>query len=253
VKLPDRVREEGNRQLQKAEKEFSSVSSTFAGYMDIFSDPRIAKNLEKSTFSLSNFLNERATLYLCVRSSDQGRLKPVISMFFEYAALTFLHEEPAKDDLSVILLLDEFVRLSRMQEMLEMPAISRSYRVNVVFVCQSQVKGIYQQTGLDQLINTCAYRVIFGQNEPDVAESISKSIGHKTRKKRSYSSQSGKMGKNHSKSEEGVPLILAQDVMSLKFGEIILLRQNHFKNPIKAKVPFWFTDSTQKPLITLDE
>lgn len=253
VKLPSRIIEEANRQISKAEKEFSSVVSTFSGYLDIFGDPKVADNMSRSDFSLSDLRHECTSLYLCVRASDQGRLKPVLSMFFEYCALTYLHEEPKPEEQTITMLLDEFVRLARMKEILEMPAISRSYRCNVLFVCQSQsqVKGLYGQEGLDQLINTCAYLIVFSQNEVNVAEQVSKSIGPRTRKKISYSGQQGAFTRNQSESEEGVPLVLPQDVMSQGFGEIIILVQNHFKNPIKAKVPMWFWDKAQKAVINL--
>ncbi|MBL4900597.1 MAG: type IV secretory system conjugative DNA transfer family protein [Colwellia sp.] len=255
IKLPERVIEEANRMLSKADKEFSSVASTFAGYMDIFGDPRISKNMDHSDFKLSDFRSECHTLYLCVRAIDQSRLRPVMSMFFEYCVLTFLDKEPEKDEQSITLLLDEFVRLGRLQEVLQLPAISRSFRVNALFVSQSesQVSDIYGEKGLAQLIDTCAYQVVFTQNKESTAKRISDAIGPKTRKRRSYSTQRDALTRNMSENEEGVPLLLPQDISSLGVGEIVILVQKHFKNPIMAKVPFWFKDRTQKGLVNLED
>lgn len=242
--LPGRIKTEGNGLLAKAEKEFAGCLGTFKSKMGIFLDARVANNLSGSDFSLWDLRKEMTTIYLCVKNTDQSRLKAILTLFFEVATLVNLDHEPTKDELSVTLVLDEFVRLGRMQEVLEMPAIGRSFRLNAMFVCQSksQLVGIYGREGADQLINTCAFHLFYAQNEIHVAEEISKSIGTTTRKRVSSSGKSGEWNKSKSENMEGVPLILPQEILSLPFGEIMICRQNSFETPVKCSAAFWFKD-----------
>ena len=247
--LPKRVLYAGNSLINSPEGEFGSILSTFQTNLSVFFDSRVAANLSGSDFSLKDLRNERTTIYLTVKNSDQTRLKSILGLFFETATLTMLDHEPTKDEYPVTAYLDEFVRMARMQELLEMPAIGRSYKFNAIYVCQSisQIVDIYGQSGADQLKNTCAYHVIFAQNEQKVAEDISKSIGNVTRSKLSESSGSkGSFTKSKSESKEGFALIMPQQIMSMKKGRLLICQQNNFETPVDAKIAFWFLDSAIK-------
>lgn len=242
--LPERIVLEGNGLLAKAHREFAGVLGTFKSFMNVFLDGRVAKNLSGSNFSLPDLRKETTTIYLAVKNTDQTRLKPLLSLFFEAATLTALDHEPAPEEKSITIFLDEFVRLARMQELLEMPAIGRSYRLNAIYVCQSvsQIVDIYGQAGADQLKNTCSYHVYYSQNEPKVAQDISNSIGNCTRKKRSLSYQAGRLMSGSSVADEGVPLIRPQEIQSLKKGRILICSQNAFETPVDAQSSAWFLD-----------
>ncbi len=251
--LPQRIVEEANGILAKSGNEFSGVFGTFKSFMNSYGDPFIAANTRRSDFRLRDLREADTTVYLVIRNSDQTRLRPFATLFFELATLALIHEEPKPGERRVTFYLDEFVRLGNMREVVNMPAISRSFKVNILFVAQSmsQVVEIYGQAGADQLRNTCSYHVIFAQNEQKIAEDISKSIGSKTRKKITFSTPEKNLTRNTSESEEGIPLVLAQEVMSLPAFHILLLMQNHFETPVKAKAAAWFKDDNMKARIGL--
>lgn len=98
-----------------------------------------------------------------------------------------------------------------MREVLQMPAISRSFKVNVVRRAK-HVPGVdlYRQSGADQLRNTCSCHILFAQNEQKIAEDISRSIGNRTRKKLTYSSGEQNITRNTGEAKEGVPLVLSR-------------------------------------------
>ncbi|SEP43172.1 type IV secretory system conjugative DNA transfer family protein [Nitrosovibrio sp. Nv6] len=246
--LPQRVIEEGNGILAKSGNEFSGVFGTFKSFLNSYGDEFIAANTKDSDFQLRNLRESETTIYLVVRNSDQSRLRLFATLFFESAALVLIHDEPTKDERKVTFYLDEFVRLGNMREVLQMPAISRSFKVNVVFVVQSmsQVVDLYGQSGADQLRNTCSYHIVFAQNEQKIAEDISRSIGNRTRKKLTYSSGERNITRNTSEAEEGIPLVLSQEVMSLPAFETLVLMQNHFETPIRARAAAWFKDAVMK-------
>lgn len=252
--LPHIIREEGNGMLAKADKEFAGVFGSFKSALSTFSDPRVAENCAASDFALMDLRRECTTVYLVVSNADQRRLAPFLAMFFETATLTFIRREPKPDDRRITYMLDEFVRLGKMQEVASMPAISRSYGVNAIFVVQSQaqLEALYEKQGLNELKNTCAYHIVFSQNELPVAEEISKSIGNYTRKRQSLSDNDKRIGgKSRSENYEGVPLVLPQDIMSMDREQILILRQNAFESPVKCNKAWWFKDKALKPLVGL--
>lgn len=248
--LPERVLFEGNGLIGTPDTEFGSIVSTFKTNLNVFFDTRVAENMSGSDFTLMDLRKERTTIYITVKNSDQTRLKSIMALLFETCTLAMLDHEPTKDEYPVTAYLDEFVRMSRMQELLEMPAIGRSYKFNAIYICQSfsQIVDIYGQAGADQLKNTCSFHVFFAQNEQKVAEDISKSIGDLTRDRISESSGSGRsLVKNKSTSNEGFKLIMPQEIMSLPFGTVLICQQNNFETPVKAQSAFWFKDSAIKP------
>jgi type IV secretion system protein VirD4 len=259
--VPDRLKIEGAGLAGKAYKEFSGMVGTCKSYLQVFLDETVAKNTSVCDFSIKKLRQERTTIYLMVKASDQTRLKPLLSLFFETAALQLIENKSESADFNVTFMLDEFKRLNRMQEVLELPSISRSYRVNAVFVVQSlsQIDEIYGKAGTDQLRNTCAYHVVFAQNEFRIAESVSKSIGTKTRIKKSknfgstapsvFSKNSRSQSMGTGETQEGIPLIRPQEIMSLKKNKILILSQNHFQTPVKASVCLWFKIKIMKGMI----
>lgn len=259
--LPDRIVTEGNQIVSKADREFSGVLGNFNSYMEVFLDERVATNTstpdkeddDTHLFSMTELRSSCMSIYLTVSTSDQERLKPIISLFFEFAVLTLISKEPNEEDQRVTLFLDEFVRLAKLDEVLRLPEIGRGYGVNALFVCQSlsQLVKIYGEAGANSLKNTTAYHLVFSQNESKVAEDLSRAIGQRTRKRHSASTSSRDLHVSKSESAEGVALVTPQQIMSLPKGQLLVLVQNHFERPIKAQVAFWFKDQTLKRAIEL--
>lgn len=243
--LPQRIIEEGNGLMAKSPNEFSGVFGTFKSFLNAYGDEYIAANTSRSDFRLRDLRSAQTTIYLVIGNPDQTRLKPLASLFFELATLALLEEEPKSGEHPVTYFLDEFVRLGKMAEVLKMPAISRSYKVNAIFVCQSmsQVEGIYGREGADELRNTCSYHVVFAQQEQRIAQDISRSIGNTTRQKVTFSSPENNITRNTSESEEGIPLVLPQEVQSLPQFAILVLMQSHFQTPVRARATAWFKDA----------
>lgn len=249
--VPDRVREEGYSLSNMADRQFSGVWGTFKNRLDVFADPRVATNFSRCDFTIKQLRAERLSVYLKVAPADVGRLSRAMAVFCETACLELLSVEPKREDQSVTWFFDEFARFPAMEAVASLPALSRSYRVNAMFVVQSDSQ-IVDRYGLEKaktLRNSCAYHVYFAQNEIELAEQISRSIGPRTRKKLNFSTSETRITRNTNETNEGVPLVLPQDVMGLERGKLLILVQNNFPRPILANAPFWFEDNALKPLV----
>lgn len=251
--LPERIVIEGNSIVSKAENEFSGVLSSFSSAMDIFLDPRVANNTSKSDIRITDLRTKRSSIYLVVSNQDAKRLKAILTLFFEMTANHALAKEPEPEEYSISLYLDEFVRLGRMDEVKRVPAIGRSYRLNCIYVVQTlaQLVDIYDQAGADEFMGTCSYQVFFTQNEPKVAQMLSQAIGNKTVKTKT---KSGRMldAKSTSEGETGVPLIRGDEILSLPFGDMLILVQNNYNKPVMARGAYWFKDRNLKKCVAFD-
>lgn len=251
--LPPRIIHEGNRILGKADKEFSGVFGSFNERMAVFADDRVDAALSRSDFRLRDMRTRRTSVYVTIKNSDQDRLRDLLNLFFEFASLTFIDKEPPPEDYTVTFVLDEFPRLGKMASVHSSPAISRGYRYNTIFVLQSEAQAIkiYGKEGLSELLNTCAYHIVYPQNDVSVAERLSKSIGKTTRKKESesISNAGGLFSGSTSRSEEGRELVKAQDILSMPEGTMMILKQNAFETPVKGEVAWWFKDKALSALV----
>lgn len=248
--LPQLARELGNALIQKAEKEFSGLFSTFQTKLLVFQDDYVAKSFSFNSFTPEQFREENISFYFKIKEIDAERLAPLVRLTLDFFVKTLLKKEKKKDDLNILFLLDEFPRFGSIPILLKLPAIGRSYGLLAMFFFQSngQIAEIYQRHGMEELDATTAYKIILTQNEAQTAKSFSDSIGNTTRliKKGTsksknndfFSSNSGSSSSNENL--EGVPLIRTDELLSLPFGEIIVLVQGFRNIPIKAKTPFWF-------------
>lgn len=249
--VPMRVKEEGYTFASMADDQWSGVWDNFVTRLDVFADPRVSKAFDHSDFSLPQLRSERLTVYVHARPDDVARLKNCIAMFLEAAALSLISRERAEGEQQVRFINEEMARLPRLDALVDLPALSRGYGVGSLYIFQSwsQPVDIYGEQKARTLKNSCAFQVYFAQNETTLAKDISEAIGPRTRKKLSFGTSDTRITRNTNEVNEGVPLVLPQDVMGLKPGAILILRQNHFPTPIKAKDARWYLDGALRGLV----
>lgn len=261
--MPEEIKTEGYKFSRMEGAQFDGVIGTLNTKTKLFGDKTIARNTSRSDFQFDELRKKPTALYFVVPINDMARMKPLISLFFELATNTFLGKlpDPGKKgkkgeetppDQTITLYLDEFVQMGKMPNVIKMPAVGRGFRVRAVYILQSysQLQSVYGDKEASALRNNCAYLVIFTQNEQKVAEDLSKSIGNRTRVKKSQStSHTVTVMKGGSESEEGVPLVRVQDIMSMEKGTILLLVQGNYEKPIKAKAALYYKDKTMSRLL----
>lgn len=250
--LNEFIQENVNSILQFEDKEFGSVVSTTKKALEIFNDPYIRKNMATSDFKIKELRQSKLTIYLCSNMKDAERIQPITRLFIELATVELLSDNP-RDDQKVLILADEFVKMGKMQQLIKAPDLSRGQKLCVIFIVQSlsQPREVYGKDITDTLISTTAFKLILTQLSQTTMKEVSDLIGKKTVKKQSLSkNQSWKnVGGNKSISDEGQPLLLPQDVGSLKDSEIVIIAQGYNTRPIMAETCRWFKIPTMKNLV----
>lgn len=242
----------------RSEEQWAGVMGTLSTALQPFSDPRIAAATSgPSDLNADDLKKECTTIYLVIPSKDIARLSPIVTLIFEAIGSQLISEMPKPGQIPITLLLDEFVRLGKLKQIKELPAISRGYRVNAVFIAQDfqQIADKYGREAAGIFNSTCAYKVIFRQNEAKSAKDISDTIGNYTTTKISTSRSAKGMlrtERSTSEAEEGLALVSSQEILNLGEDESILLGQGQLRHPLKLENAFWYKHKTFSKLVERD-
>lgn len=215
----------------------------------MFLNDAVASVTSRTDFQLTDLRGvggRPVTIYVVVPAFEQERFGKLTALLVESATRALTSRPPHDDELPVRFILDEVGFMPAIRAVSMGPAITRGYRVGFVFAFQdySQIVDRWGQGGLDTMKTNTAYKIILTQNHRTTAEDISASIGKRTRTRTGTSRQRGLKagilpGGSTSRSEEGVPLILPQDIMSLEFGHQLVLVQGKMQRPIACRSGFY--------------
>jgi type IV secretion system protein VirD4 len=155
-----------------------------------------------------------------------------------------LKEEPY----GVMFLLDEFPTLGKMEQFKQGIAYFRGYRVRLFLIIQDtqQLKGTYEDAGMNSFLSNSTYRITFAANNYETANLISQLCGNKTVKSVSQSTPKfldlNPATKTLNISEVQRALLLPQEVITLPRDEQIVLIES--QPPILSKKIRYFDDKT---------
>lgn len=230
------IRNEANKWAKANDKEFASIKSVYSRFMQVFTSYQVIEYEDLRADNIS--------LYIKIAQTDIDTLAPLIRILLESIAKNLLLKESKKFEERVYLFLDEFVRFGKLPFLLEMPALSRSYGVVLIFITQSNalIEKYYGKEDARIVNSTVAYKVIFKMDDLEYAKQVSEEIGKMTRKTRSHSTEKGQliMGGTSSIGKEAWDLLSAQDIMNIDKDEVIILVSGHKAKPLKLKANYYF-------------
>ena len=251
------VKKELSEYINKADNQFSGEVGSFDVGMQAFTDPRLANALSQDEIrfqDLRGIEGKAVSLYLIIKPEDVDRLAPVIRLFFEFMTQYFLSNPvDKKKDRMVTLVLDEFIRLGKLDQIIQMPALSRGQWVNAIFIAQSigQIDRLYQDSGRREIMATTAVKIIFSQNDNQSAKEVSDSIGQTTVEITNRSEGSGTLSKS-SQSEQGQALLSPQKIQTIPKTDCYVLYQFGGERPIQAKIAYWFQETWKRKAGVID-
>ena len=235
--------------LQKAEKERSGVCSTATSALELWSNPFVDTATSKSHFNLRKFRITPHSLYVCISPNNIERLKPLLQIFYQQCTSIYTAKlpDPKIEKLGVMMLLDEFPTLGKMEEIRMGIAFYRGYKVKLFLIVQDteQLKATYEASGMNSFLANSTYRITFAANNNDTAKLISDLLGNKTIYNENYSRPKyldlNPSSRNVSVSKQSRALLLPQEVIGLPRDEEIILIES--RAPIKCKKIFYYKDS----------
>jgi type IV secretion system protein VirD4 len=188
------VREKAQEMLDKEERDFGGVLSTAKTALTLYSDPLVARNTSASDFTINDLVNHSRpiSLYLVVPPSDKIRLRPLIRLMFTMVVnrltekMVFDGAEQKKNRHQLLLLIDEFPSLNRMEIFADALSYMAGYGLKAYLITQDirQIVDAYGQN--ESIVSNCQVRIAFAPNQVETAELLSKMTGTQTVQKATY-------------------------------------------------------------------
>lgn len=227
--------------------EFASIKSTYNRVMQVFTSYQVKNATDGMSFEYEDFRKENISLYVRIAQTDINTLAPLIRILLESIGKNLLLKESKKPEERIYFVLDEFVRFGKLEFLLEMPALSRSYGVVVLFITQSNalIEKYYSDKDAEILGSTVNYKIVF-KTDQKYAKALSEEIGQYTRRTQSYSTEKGALllGGTSTFNKEGKALVTEQDILNLDKDEIIILVKGFQATPLKLKANQYFKDKS---------
>ena len=234
--------------LNKSDNERSGVLSTAMSFLGLYRDPVVAAVTRACHWRISDLVDaERpATLYLVVPPSDISRTKPLIRLILNQIGRRLTEElNPSSESHRVLLMLDEFPALGRLDFFESALAFMAGYGLKAFLIAQSlnQIEKAYGAN--NAILDNCHVRVSFATNDERTAKRVSDALGTATemRAMKNYAGHRLSPWLGHlmvSRSETARQLLTPGEVMQLPpDDEIVMVAGVH---PIRAKKARYYAD-----------
>ena len=242
--------------LQKADKERSGVISTANSNLELWSNPLIDTATASSDFNILEFKKKLTTVYVGLTPDNLKRLQPLMQVFYQQATEFLSRKLPSDDEpYGVMFMMDEFPTLGKMEQFMSGIAYFRGYHVRLFLIIQDtqQLKGIYEEPGMNSFLSNATYRITFAANNYETADLISKLCGNKTVEQASQNKPKfldfNPASRSLNISQTQRALLLPQEVISLPRDEQILLIES--SPPIKSdKIKYYLDPFFKKRLLS---
>ena len=226
------------------------MSVLFDGGLGQWAEHHVRRATEASDFSIAHLRRRPASIFIVVGPNDLQMLSPLIRMMFQQTVSILQRSEPGEDEpYPVLLLMDEFPALGKMDSLSQGITTLRSYGGRMMIVAQSisNLKAAYGNDGAQNFLANCRLQLFMAPADAETPDYVSKSIGDFTRKSRSKSWQLNQFGSaNISEREEGARLLRPEDLRRLSDDEVVLLIQG--QNPVRANKVRYYEDRDLKKI-----
>jgi type IV secretion system protein VirD4 len=219
----------------------TGVLATAQTKLVLFEDPVVCANTAASDFRGEDLIegDRPVSVYMTVAPSDLDRLRPLLRIVLNQVSRQLTRGlRPGRRP--VLLMLDEFTALGKLDFMHRGIGFFRGYQVRVFISIQS-LEQLFQIYGEHQSIGAnCGVQIAYGANDVATAKLLSEMTGKRTveyqRESRNRSLFGGR--RTESETETGRPLLSPDEVRRLPDGEALIYVAGCA--PIRGeRVPYW--------------
>ena len=232
--------------VHKSLKERSGVKSNLTAALNLWANPVIDAATASSDFSLSDLRRKRMSIYVGVSLNQLSFLSRLLNLFFQQTVDVLSRQAPDRDEsVQVMLLIDEFASLGRMDTVTKAMAFLAGFNVRMVNIVQGlgQVDQLYGH-GRQDILQNSSLQLYFAANDETTANYVSKRLGTKTIRTHSRTDPGGFGWASKSSSWAPRDLMLPEEVRQLKDSSEILFKES--QRPVLAKKIRYYTDPVFK-------
>jgi type IV secretion system protein VirD4 len=230
-----------------AEQTFSSVIATMQAPLQQFLSPVLAAATNATDVDTTTIRRQPTTLYVDIPTNKLDESGKLLNIFFSSVIGNNLGKQLGEEpDLKyqMLMLMDEFTAMGRIDVWAKRISISASYGVRDLCIVQSraQLRSAYSDNDAQNFITNHGAQIVFTPREQSDANEYSEMLGYKTIRKenRSRSSGSGSSQVSVSYTEERRALFLPQEIKELPQDDELIFFEGC--KPIRAQKNWFFKD-----------
>ena len=224
--------------LAAGENEQGAIKTTIKKAFDWARSDEMQNFLSESNCNLEDLFNNKADLFIVV-PLDQIDAQSVFLRLLTNIILGMAvrQEGNRKSSKNVLLVLDEFVRLGRMEKLVNIANVAAGAGIEALFITQDkgQIESVYGKGDTASILGSCVTIRIFGlgRAEIETAKWASEALGDQTVLSRTQ--QPTKFGENrkYAITEQRQKMMAADQILEMKSGDVLLLMGS--KRPMKAQ------------------
>ena len=169
-----------NRHVSKSHREAAGVLSAAQRHTHFLDSPRIAQVVAGSDFAFADLKENVATVFLILPPDRLNTYSRWLRLLVAQA-INELARSPAKPPRPVLLLLDEFAALGRLQPVERAMGLMAGYGLQLWPILQdiNQLRGLYG-TSVGTFMSNAGVLQAFRVNDYDAADMLSKTMGRET-------------------------------------------------------------------------
>ncbi|RST47371.1 type IV secretory system conjugative DNA transfer family protein [Variovorax sp. DXTD-1] len=234
-----------------AEQTFSSVIATMQAPLQQFLSPVLAAATNATDFDITAIRKRPTTLYVDIPTNKLDESGKLLNIFFSSVIGNNLTKQLGDEpDLKyqMLMLMDEFTAMGRVDVWAKRISISASYGVRDLCIVQSraQLRSAYGDNDAQNFITNHGAQIVFAPREQSDAAEYSEMLGYRTIRKehRSTSRGGGSSQVSTNYTEERRALFLPQEIKELPADEELIFYEGC--KPIRAHKNWFFKDKVFK-------
>ncbi len=234
-----------------ADQTFSSVIASMQAPLQQFLSPILAAATNATDIDVSGLRKRPTTLYVIIPTNKLDESSKLLNIFFSTVIgnnLTRQLGEEPELQYQMLMLMDEFTAMGRVDVWAKRISISASYGVRDLCIVQSrsQLKSAYGEDDAQNFITNHGAQIVFAPREQSDANEYSEMLGYKTIRKKHHSTSRGRGTSQVSTNvtEEKRALFLPQEIKELPADEELIFYEGC--KPIRANKNWFFKDRELK-------
>ncbi len=206
-----------------SEKTAGSIRSVASSHLGCFEYLKDTEN----PFSIREWSkkeDDESWLFLFCKPSQRSSLNPLISSWLSLSMRSLMHLNMSLER-RLWFVMDELPSLNKVKDLEPFLAESRKFGGCDILSIQSpaQLESIYGRKTTQTIIGNCSTKIVFSEQDPEIAEAISRSFGKREVKEYqeeiSYGAHEVRDGVSLTMQTKSLPLVSASDIQSLEKNE----------------------------------
>ena len=180
------------RQLNRADREASSVQSSIVTPMTLYDDPIVQKTVSRSDFRVRDLVYGKApmSLYFKVPQPDRDRLRPLVRLILQLIVNRLMEQlDPNRHHL--LLMLDEFPELKKIPNLASAMSLMAGYKIKPYLIAQTLTQIVEEYGPNESITDNCYIKAAFQTDNLQTCKNLSELSGNMTVEKETvnYSGQ----------------------------------------------------------------